>query len=70
MEQRKLGAIGFEDLTAVTMKFVIFWRSAFGLLIATFLFGLLLTPEDYSDTFLRNVGEVPLNYTTLQPSRS
>jgi hypothetical protein len=52
------------------VKFAIIWRSAFGLLIAAFLFGLLLTPEDYSDTFLQNVGEIPLNYTTLQPSRS
>jgi hypothetical protein len=75
--------IRFEVLTAVTVKNTLFWdvilcsplevqqcvRATYCLSFLCFLLGLLFDPEGGANTFLRNVGELLLDYTALHPTR-
>jgi hypothetical protein len=68
--------VGFEVLTAVVMKFAIFWDIALCSLYMSWLgylpslvsCSLIFDPEDGGDTFLRNVGSY-MDYTALYPRR-
>jgi hypothetical protein len=73
--------VGFEVLTAVVMRFSIFWdikplsepyskkSSACHLLHAGLLLGLFFDPEDGGDMFLGNVDLLSAVYTALYPRR-
>jgi hypothetical protein len=66
-----LNDVGFEALTAVTMKSIIFGDvmtcSPVALLLAGFWLGLLFNPEDGCTTGLQNAGELLLDYMALHP---
>jgi hypothetical protein len=64
---------GFEVPTAVTVKGTVFWvETACSLPLLPyicFLSGLLFEYEHGGDPFLRNIGKLLPNYTSLQPRR-